>query len=74
MKHIVDRSKDTYSMILKCCKDNVAKSYVAEYNSWTHSAPRRKTYNIYETDKEIITRMGTNAQGLTTGQHKAFRT
>ena len=74
MKHIIDRSKDTYSMILKCCKDNVAKSYVAEYNSWTHSAPRRKTYNIYETDKEIITRMGTNAQGLTTGQHKAFRT
>ena len=74
LKHVIDRIGDNYKIQIKAVKDNVKTPYVSENNSWTHMAPNRKTHNIYETDKEIITRMGTNAQGLTTGQHKAFRT
>ena len=74
LKHIVNKLKDAYTMVLKCVKDNVATPHVAEYQSWSHSAPARKTYNLYEVDNELITRMGTNAQGLTSAQHKAFKT
>ena len=60
MKHIINRVvKDDveYSMVLRCVKDNVAKPYVAEHNSWTYVADDRQTHNIYKIDNELLGRM-----------------
>lgn len=61
MKHIVNRADDVYHMVLKCVKDNVAKPYVAEHNSWTHYGKGgRKTHNLYEVDNELLSRIRTS--------------
>ena len=33
-----------------------------EHNSWTHVAPRRKTHNIYDIDKELLGRIQTSGE------------
>tara|TARA_Y100000590_G_scaffold395399_1_gene475344 strand:- start:321 stop:1865 length:1545 start_codon:yes stop_codon:yes gene_type:complete len=72
IKHMIDRQDDRYSLQIRAVKDTVAHPYVAEYGSWSHMAPAPGTHNIYKEDNELLTRM-TNAQGLTSEQHKAFR-
>ena len=60
MKHIINRTDDVYTMLLKCLKDNVPKAYIDEHNSWTHYSGGRKTTNIYEADNELLSRVQSN--------------
>ena len=60
MKHIINRTDDVYTMVLKCVKDNVPKAYIDEHNSWTHYSGGRKTTNIYEADNELLSRVQSN--------------
>ena len=73
MKHIIDKTEDRYVVHIRAVKDNPAFPYASEPNSWTHVAPPSSVHNIYNLDNELLSRMDTTSQGLTTEQHKAFR-
>ena len=60
LKHVIDRVGDNYKIQIKAVKDNVKTPYVSENNSWTHMAPNRKTHNIYDNDKELMSRLQSN--------------
>ena len=62
IKHTINRVDDEYHITIKAVKDNVNHPYVAEHNSWTHVAPRRKTLNIYDIDKELLGRIQTSGE------------
>ena len=57
LKHVINRADDEYSITIRCVKDNVEHPYIAEHAIWTHVAPRRKTYNLYEIDNELLGRI-----------------
>jgi len=57
LKHNVDVISG-YNMTIVAVKDNVAHQYIPEHQTWRHQAPKRKTHNIYEQDKQIMSRLG----------------
>jgi hypothetical protein len=57
LKHNVDVISG-YTMTILAVKDNVAHQYITEHQSWRHQAPDGKTHNIYEQDKQIMSRLG----------------
>ena len=63
MKHHINRLEDSYTMTIRCVKDNVDHPYTAEHNSWTHeSGSTPKTHNIYKIDNELLGRIQTSGE------------